>query len=163
VAHDVSPEDFATAIRSAGGRVTASKRAVIAALLSGMEHPSADDLAHLAREWEPEIGLSTVYRILDEFDSLGLIAHSHFGGSAVIYHIAGRPHGHLTCEGCGRAVEIAADAFRELVQVAVTNYDFFIDEQHLALSGRCGSCRGAVGADTPHSAHAKVGSKKRVP
>jgi Fur family ferric uptake transcriptional regulator len=137
----LAEERFFDAIRHAGGRVTAAKRAVVLSMLAGLDHPSADDIAQKAREIDENIGRSSVYRILDELESLGLIAHSHLLGAAVVYHVAGQPHGHLTCTVCGETQEIAASAFGQIVNTALAEFSFHVDEQHVAISGVCAHCR----------------------
>ena len=134
-------DDFISAIRASGGRVTAAKRLVVAALLEGSEHLTADALSARVQRVSPDVSTSTIYRILEEFESMNLVVHSHLGSPAAVYHVTGRPHGHLVCETCGATLEISANEFDQLVNSALRQHDFEIDRHHLALSGTCRECR----------------------
>lgn len=136
----MSAEEILSAIRASGGRITATKRALITALAAATTHLSAEDLTTAVQAIAPETSPSTVYRNLDELEALGVVVHAHLGRAAAVYHLAGPVHGHLLCEACGTTIEVNAELFDGLVRTLRDDYGFDVDRHHLALSGHCGSC-----------------------
>ena len=137
-------EDLITAIRESGGRVTSAKRAVAATLADARDHLSADEITRRVQIGQPDVSPSTVYRILEELESLGVVVHSHVGHAAAVYHVVGPAHGHLVCSRCGVTPEIAARAFDGLSRDLRHHYGFELDRHHVALAGLCRQCREMV-------------------
>ena len=97
----ISVNDIICTIRDSGHRVTNGKRAVADILHNSSAHLTVEELVLAVRKIEPDINQSTIYRILEEFEELGLVVHSHLGASAAVYHLAGQSHAHLVCDRCG--------------------------------------------------------------
>lgn len=141
MASDQGPlDEILFAIRSAGKRVTAAKRTVGEVLLDAGGDLTAEDVTRRVQTRRPEVSPSTVYRILEEFESLHLVVHAHLGQSAAVYHLAGAVHGHLVCEECGATLEVPARAFDALGHALERGYGFHLDRHHVAISGTCAHC-----------------------
>lgn len=136
-----SVEDVLALVRRHGGRVTSSRRLLLAALFEARGHRTAEELAAAVQAAAPEVHLSTIYRNLDELERLGVIIHAHLGHGPATYHLATGAHGHFVCEGCGAMVEAPDEMFRGLSRAARTRFDFDIDPHHFAVLGRCRDCR----------------------
>jgi Fur family transcriptional regulator, ferric uptake regulator len=129
-------------IRRRGGRVTATRRAVVAALLGGRgEHLTAEDVVARVQRSQPEVHLSTVYRTLDALQDLGVATHVHLGHGPSTYHLAVESHHHAVCDGCGEVTELPADLFDGVARQVERDTGFRIDPAHFALPGRCRSCQ----------------------
>jgi Fur family transcriptional regulator, ferric uptake regulator len=137
----VTLNDIICTIRDSGRRVTNGKRAVADVLRNANEHLNVEEIVSAVRATEPDINQSTVYRILEEFEELGLVVHSHLGASAAVYHLAGQSHAHLVCDSCGATQEIPASQFDEVANELFEKFGFTLDRHHVALSGLCASCR----------------------
>jgi Fur family ferric uptake transcriptional regulator len=127
-------DEILSTIRAAHRRVTVAKRTVAEVLCAADGHLSADQITTAVQRRQPEVGPSTIYRILEEFEELEIIVHSHLGQSAAV-------HGHLTCEECGQTVQIPASHFDALSRDLHKSYGFLLDRHHVALSGSCASCQ----------------------
>ncbi|HEV2427777.1 MAG TPA: Fur family transcriptional regulator [Acidimicrobiales bacterium] len=138
-------EEIQAALRAAGKRVTSAKRAVAQALIDVRRDLTADEVTQRVQARAPEVSPSTVYRVLEELESLGLVVHAHLGRSAAVYHLAGPVHGHLVCERCGATIEVPARDFDPLAGSLQRSYGFTLDRHHVALSGLCRDCRAARG------------------
>ena len=136
-------EEIVAALRAAGKRVTTAKRAVAQALVDARRDLTADEVTQRVQARAPEVSPSTIYRVLEELEALGLVVHAHLGRAAAVYHLAGPVHGHLVCERCGSAVEVPASAFDSLVAALQRTYGFALDRHHVALTGLCRGCRRA--------------------
>jgi len=136
-----SVEGALALLRAQGGRVTSSRVLLLHALFGSPGHRTADELGAEVQVIAPEVHMSTIYRILDDLERLGVIVHAHLGHGPATYHLAKGAHGHFVCEGCGAMVEAPDDMFRGLSRAARTRFGFDIDPHHFAMLGRCRDCR----------------------
>ena len=135
-----STDDILSLLRSRGDRVTASRRAVVEALLAGDHHATADEIAARVAAAHPEVHRATVYRTLDRLGELGVVTHVHMGHGPSTFHLNDRPHHHAVCSSCGAVVEVPLDALDDLAARLRTEHGFELSPQHFALSGRCRFC-----------------------
>jgi Fe2+ or Zn2+ uptake regulation protein len=135
-----SADNLIAALRTAGMRITAPRRAVCEVLARAPEdHLSAGDIAERAagRGIDP----STVYRTLDTLEGLGLVHHVHLGHGAGAYHVTGsHRHHHLVCESCGAVVDVPLAELRSAIESVTRPHGFVADDAHFAIVGRCASC-----------------------
>jgi Fur family ferric uptake transcriptional regulator len=136
-------DQILSAVHGAAKRVTVAKRTVAEVLVTTNRHLTADEITTLVQEREPDVSPSTIYRILEEFESLKIVVHAHLGQTAAVYHLAGAVHGHLTCEHCGATLEIPAAHFDALSKDLQRSYGFLLDRHHVAISGTCEKCQSA--------------------
>ena len=133
-AADAEPDSLVealAAIRSAGGRVTPTKRLVLEILTSDPRHRTTDELAATVQTLSPDVAASTIYRILEELERIGLVEHSHAGKGPATYHLRSAAHGHLVCQTCGSMTEADPALFGQLVSEARSRYGFAVDPHHL--------------------------------
>jgi Fur family ferric uptake transcriptional regulator len=136
-------EEILSRVRGSAKRVTVAKRRVAEVLIGAGDDLTADEITHGVQARSPDVSPSTVYRILEEFEALGIIVHAHLGRAAAVYHLAGTVHGHLVCERCGATIEIPSRDFDTLSRSLTASYGFLLDRHHVALSGTCVACRGS--------------------
>ncbi|MGD1012874.1 MAG: Fur family transcriptional regulator [Acidimicrobiales bacterium] len=134
-------EEILSTVRGSDRRVTLAKRTVVEVLVKARGHLTAEEITSAVQSLRPEVSPSTVYRILEEFEELNIVVHSHLGQAAAVYHLAGAVHGHLTCEYCKQTIEISAAHFDALSKELQKAYGFQLDRHHVALSGTCARCR----------------------
>jgi Fe2+ or Zn2+ uptake regulation protein len=132
-------------LRASGVRLTAARRAVVEALVSGDDHLTADELADRVAAAAPDVHLSTVYRTLDALERAGVATHVHLGHGRAVYHLTDQPHHHAVCDACGHVVELADDVLGDVQRRLRREIGFEIDAHHFALVGRCRGCRDAGG------------------
>ncbi|MDO8577983.1 MAG: transcriptional repressor, partial [Dehalococcoidales bacterium] len=105
-------------------------------------HPDADEVYRLAREKQPHISLSTVYRTLQTLKGLGLVEEVHFDETH--HHYETKPageHCHLLCLGCGKIIEFKYP-LALMVKVNVPDAkNFDIVGSEVRLTGYCANCR----------------------
>ena len=127
--------------RDKGGRVTTTRRAIVAALLEAPDHHvTAQTLAEHVQRSYPDIHPSTVYRTLDTLTDICVVEHTHLGHGATVYHLTDERHQHLVCELCGAVVEVPLARFEPLVDDLRATYGFEVHAEHVALIGRCRDC-----------------------
>ncbi len=127
-------------LRLRGGRVTTARRAILQALLLHREHLTAEQLTAEVHVVHPDISESTVYRFLDDLETLGVVDHVHLGHGPAVYHLFEDRHQHLVCESCGQVVEIPAKTLDPLRAVLSSQFRFELEARHFALPGYCEGC-----------------------
>lgn len=143
-APDAALDSILARLRAAGGRVTATRRATIEALLAGGDrHVSAEQIAEAVRSRHPEVAESTVYRTLTTLEDLGVVAHVHLGHGPATFHLEEDGHRHLVCRDCHAVIEVPSSRFARLIAGLRDDYGFEVSDEHFALSGLCRSCAGA--------------------
>ncbi|MEJ7585389.1 MAG: Fur family transcriptional regulator [Acidimicrobiales bacterium] len=133
-------EEILALLRADGGRITPARRAVVATLVGGDEHLSADDITGRIQAVLPDVQVSTVYRCLDALERLGVVEHVHLGHGPSMYHLSDRQHVHLLCRRCGQVIEVPADYLRRLSDRLGSDYGFVLEPRHFALLGTCSDC-----------------------
>lgn len=111
---------------------------------SPQRHLSAEDVLRSLMAQDADIGLATVYRVLNQFAQAGLLLRNQFDTDKSVYELNhGEHHDHLVCVQCGR-VEEFHDPQLEALQLQVAHARGFELRAHtLALYGLCQSpdCR----------------------
>jgi Fur family ferric uptake transcriptional regulator len=126
-------------LRRAGLKITAP-RVKILEILAGatVRHMSAEDVYRRLLELNQDIGLATVYRVLTQFESAGLVTRHHFeGGTAVFELNEGMHHDHIVCVDCGRVEEFSDTGIEDRQQEIATRLGFTITDHSLTLHGHC--------------------------
>lgn len=127
-------------LRRRGARVTTARRAVLSTLLAHDGHATADDIAAAVHAEHPEVHLSTVYRTLDAFEQLGVVAHVHLGHGRATYHLADELHHHAVCDTCGAVLQLPLSLFEGVAGRLLDEHGFVAAPHHFAVAGRCAGC-----------------------
>lgn len=130
-------------IREAGLKVTVPRARILAILERNIErHLSAEDVFQELLAEEAEIGLATVYRVLTQFETAGLVCRRNFDGNQAVFELnRGGHHDHLICTRCGRIVEFV-DPKIEQRRAAVAEENGFQTQDHtLIIYGLCPVCQ----------------------
>ena len=105
---------------------------------SEVRHLSAEDVYKILVKEGTDTGLATVYRVLTQFEQVGLLIRHHFEtGKAVFELNPGTHHDHLVCLQCGRVEEFYdADIEKRQIKVAEQR-GFKIHDHSLHLYADC--------------------------
>ena len=130
------------ALNRAGRRVTRQRSLIMEIIRQGRGHLDADEIYRRAREKEPRLSLSTVYRTLQMMKKLNLVEELHFDDNHHHYEVKpSAEHHHLVCLGCGRVIEFSYPLSRYLKKRAPEAKDFDIVETEVRMTGYCAKCR----------------------
>ncbi len=94
-------------LRKAGLKVTLP-RVKILQMLDNTEdrHMSAEDVYRSLMEAGDDVGLATVYRVLTQFETAGLVVRHNFDGGHAVFELAdGEHHDHMVCVDTGEVIE----------------------------------------------------------
>ncbi|MEO2265834.1 ferric iron uptake transcriptional regulator [Pseudoalteromonas pernae] len=126
-------------LKKAGLKVTLPRIKILEILQSpDNQHISAEDVYKILLDNSEEIGLATVYRVLNQFDDAGIVTRHHFEGGKSVFELSGSTHhDHLVCLKCGRVIEFEDDLIeRRQVEIADTN-GIKLTNHSLYLYGEC--------------------------
>jgi len=126
-------------IRKAGLKVTLPRVKILEVLERNAEgHLSAEDVYRQLLDSGEEIGLATVYRVLTQFETAGLVRRHHFEGGQSVFELnRGGHHDHIVCAQCGHVEEFFDDVIEERQREVAMARGFAIDDHSLILYGRC--------------------------
>ena len=106
-------------------------------------HVTADEIYSLARTAYPYLNISTVYRTLELFRDLGLLAETDLGdGKRHFALLSDVRHHHLVCLSCSAVQEVSDELLNTLRDSLATQYRFQARIDHLAIFGQCAACAG---------------------
>ena len=94
-------------IRSAGLKVTHARRAILRILESeDSTHVSADDIHKKLIESADEVGIATIYRVLNQFVNAGICIRHNFETGQSLYELTpDHHHDHMVCLTTGKVIE----------------------------------------------------------
>jgi Fe2+ or Zn2+ uptake regulation protein len=133
-------------LRAEGKRITPQRKLLLEIIRESRGHLDAGEIYHRARDRDPRISLSTVYRNLNLLKELGLIAEVHLDEEHHHYEATeDTEHYHLICSGCGRVVEFYNPSVATLLAQVSGGEDFLIERVDIDLVGLCPECRSRSG------------------
>lgn len=111
--------------------------------LSTSEHPkSPQELYQCLVRKKRKIGLTSIYRCLDLFESLGIV-FKMINGSSVRYKFCEMEnhHHHVVCKTCGKVVEIDFCNISDWSERVMESTGYEVTDHQLNFYGFCKSCR----------------------
>jgi Fur family ferric uptake transcriptional regulator len=124
-------------IKNAGLKVTLPRMKILELLESSDDrHLKAEDIYRMLLDSGEEIALATVYRVLTQFETAGLVTRHHFDGGHAVFEINdGEHHDHLVDIASGRVVEFYDEIIEQRQKEIARKYNFTISEHTMVLYG----------------------------
>jgi len=133
------------ALKEAGLKVTSPRVKILSLLqLPENQHISAEDLYKKLLEQEHEVGVATVYRVLNQFDDAGIVTRHHFEGGKSVFELANQDHhDHIVCLTCGEVIEFNDDLIEKQQKLIAEKYGIKLTNHSLYLYGESidGKCK----------------------
>ncbi len=126
-------------LKRAGLKVTLPRMKILAILQDpNNQHISAEDVYKILLEHNEEIGLATVYRVLNQFDDAGIVSRHHFEGGKSVFELSHKKHhDHLVCLKCGKVVEFEDDVIEQRQIDIANSHNLKLTNHSLYLYGEC--------------------------
>lgn len=106
------------------------------------QHLTAEEIYKKLADMGEDIGLATIYRVLTQFESAGLIRRHHFeGGISVFERIEGSHHDHIICVKCGKIEEFIDTVIENRQKIIAQKHHFAIIDHAMYLYGFCEFCK----------------------
>ncbi len=139
-------DDATRILRSAGHRVSASRRLTLQGLLAAEGPVSAEYLAGGLGGQVSAGDLPSAYRNLELFERLGLVTHVHIGHGPGLYAlVSDSEDAYAVCESCGRLVRIGAAEIEDIRVRVRGATGFEAHFSHFPILGLCEECAGGEG------------------
>jgi Fur family transcriptional regulator, ferric uptake regulator len=130
-------------LRKAGLKVTLPRLKVLEILeTTKQRHLSAEDVYKALLEMGEEIGLATVYRVLTQFESAGLVSRLSIDGGHAVFEIEdGTHHDHMLCVRCNAIEEFTDEVIEERQRAIAAEKGFEMTDHSLYIYGVCKQCQ----------------------
>ena len=137
-----SLESKRKALNVTGLRATSQRALILEIIRHGQGHLDADEIYRQARDKQPRLSLSTVYRTLQVLKKLGLVEELHFDETHHHYEVKpSSEHHHLVCLGCGKVVEFKCPLSPRMKVNIAREKGFEITGTEIRMTGYCSKCR----------------------
>ena len=122
-------------LKKAGLKVTVPRLKILELLeQSDTRHMSAEDLYRKLVEAGETIGLATVYRVLTQFESAGLVERHNFDDGHAVYEMASEQHhDHMVDVDTGGVIEFVDERIERLQRDIVEKHGFELVDHNLVL------------------------------
>ena len=124
-------------LRKVGLKVTLPRIKILQILESselGPQHLSAEDVYRALLAAGEDVGLATVYRVLTQFESAGLVARHHFETGHSVFELAkGEHHDHMVCIDTGDVVEFTDSGIEQRQRQIAEEHGYELVDHSLVL------------------------------
>jgi Fur family ferric uptake transcriptional regulator len=122
-------------LRKAGLKVTHPRTRILDILETAeQKHMTAEDVYRVLLDAGDEIGLATVYRVLNQFEAAGLVKRNNFEGGQSVYELDnGAHHDHMLCMVTGKVIEFHNEQIEQLQRDIADQHGYVLDDHSLVL------------------------------
>lgn len=126
-------------LKKAGLKATLPRLRILEILeRSGDRHMSAEDVYRALLDAGEDVGLATIYRVLTQFETAGIVERHNFDGSHAVFEIARGPHhDHMVCLDSGEVVEFFDEEIEKRQREIVAAHGYELADHSLVLYVRC--------------------------
>ena len=122
-------------LRKVGLKVTQPRKRILDLLEETVnKHMTADDIYRVLMQAGDDIGLATVYRVLNQFEGAGLVVKHNFEGGQAYYELdSGMHHDHMVCIETGKVIEFSNDEIERLQAQIAAEHGYDIEDHSLVI------------------------------
>jgi Fur family ferric uptake transcriptional regulator len=131
-------------LRQAGLKITHPRKRILEILENKRnKHLTADDIYRCLVDANEEIGLATVYRVLSQFESAGLVEKHNFESGQAYYELdSGVHHDHMVCVETGKVIEFISEDIEAAQKKIAEAHGYEIEDHSLVIYVRSNSVPG---------------------
>ena len=124
-------------LRNAGLKVTLPRLKILQILETSGEnsqHLSAEDVYRALLDAGEEVGLATVYRVLTQFETAGLVVRHNFETGHSVFELAkGEHHDHMVCVASGEVIEFTDPVIEKRQREIAERHGYELVDHSLVL------------------------------
>ena len=122
-------------LRKVGLKVTLPRKRILELLEeAGNKHVTADDIYRVLMQAGEDVGLATVYRVLNQFEAAGLVVKHNFEGGQAYFELdSGEHHDHMVCVETGKVIEFSNPEIERLQAEIAAEHGYEIEDHSLVL------------------------------
>ncbi|QGM81174.1 ferric iron uptake transcriptional regulator [Otariodibacter oris] len=134
-------EENVTLLKKVGLKVTEPRLTILELMQTTrkeIQHFSAEDIYKLLLEKHSEIGLATVYRVLNQFEEVGILTRHNFDSNKAVYELNfNHEHDHIICMDCGKVFEFKDTEMEKRQREISQQHGIELSNHSLYLYGKC--------------------------
>jgi len=122
-------------LKDAGLKVTLPRVKILGMLeRSEDRHLSAEDVYKLLLTSGEDVGLATVYRVLTQFESAGLVSRHNFEDGHAVFELSSEHHhDHMVCVDSNEIIEFVNKEIEELQHKIAEEHGYELIDHNLVL------------------------------
>lgn len=124
-------------LRNAGLKVTLPRVKILELLESsegGTQHLSAEDVYRALLDAGEDVGLATVYRVLTQFETAGLVVRHNFESGHSVFELAkGEHHDHMVDLDSNEVIEFSDQLIEERQKEIAESHGYELVDHSLVL------------------------------
>ncbi len=122
-------------LRKAGLKITLPRLKILEIFETTQQrHLSAEDIYKELLQHNEDIGLATVYRVLTQFESAGLVTRHNFEGGHSVFELDdGKHHDHMVCVESGTVIEFVNEEIERLQHEMAAEHGYELLDHSLVL------------------------------
>jgi len=122
-------------LKKAGLKVTLPRLKILEILERASDrHMTAEDIYQSLRDASEDVGIATVYRVLTQFESAGLVERHNFDSGPAVYELdRGEHHDHMVCTETGKVIEFHNSEIEALQEKIVADKGYKLVGHNLVL------------------------------
>ncbi len=122
-------------LKKAGLKVTLPRVKILEILESAKDHHmSAEDVYKTLLDAGDDVGLATVYRVLTQFETAGLVERHNFESGHAVFELSGDDHhDHMVCTKTGKVIEFFDPVIEQRQKEIAKEHGFEIVDHSLTL------------------------------
>ena len=131
-------------LRQAGYRNGTARTALVGLLDTQACCASASDLHETLRQRGRNVGLASVYRVLESLLESGLVQRVDVGDGVARYEpvrTSEEHHHHLVCTGCGKVEAFTDPGLERAIHRVEETSGYAVDTHDVVLHGACADCQ----------------------
>ena len=124
-------------LRKAGLKVTLPRVKILQILDTSSDdgrHMSAEDVYKTLLDHGEDVGLATIYRVLTQFETAGLVERHNFEGGHSVFELAKEEHhDHMVCTETGKVIEFIEPEIERIQHEIAERYGYELVDHSLVL------------------------------
>ena len=95
---------------------------------------TAEDIYQALRDAQEDVGIATVYRVLTQFESAGILLKQNFENGHSVYELTPNDHhDHMVCLKTGKVIEFTNEIIEEQQEKLASERGYKIVDHRLVL------------------------------
>ncbi|MAX29230.1 MAG: ferric iron uptake transcriptional regulator [Thiotrichales bacterium] len=122
-------------LKKAGLKATLPRLRILEILETSSEkHMSAEDVYRALIAVGEDVGLATIYRVLTQFETAGIVQRHNFDSGHAVFEMAKEEHhDHMVRVDTGEVIEFFDDEIERLQREIVDRHGYVLEEHSLVL------------------------------
>lgn len=131
----IASSDTSKELKKAGLKITLPRLRVLEIFEESQErHLSAEDVYRRILQSDASIGLATVYRVLTQFESAGILDRHNFDDGHAVYELASlQHHDHMVDVDSGTVIEFVNEEIEALQREVAQRHGYELVDHALVL------------------------------